>query len=51
MSEEDKRICYLATVKLLKRMLFEGLISKEEYADFETVFAKKYDVDLSVIFR
>ncbi len=33
---------YQATMSLLRGMLAQGLVSKEEYAEFDTIFRDKY---------
>jgi hypothetical protein len=42
---------YNTTMILVRKMLTDGLISNEEYIEIEGIFAKKYSINNSVIFR
>jgi hypothetical protein len=42
---------YNTTMILVRKMLTDGLISNEEYTEIEGIFAKKYSINNSVIFR
>ena len=44
-------LLYRTTMASFRKMLKEGLISKEEYADIDTIIAEKYSLSLSVIYR
>ena len=44
-------LLYKTTMALAKNMLKNGLISAEEYAEIDTIIAKKYGLSLSVIYR
>ena len=47
----DAILLYKTTMALAKNMLKKGLISAEEYAEIDTIIAKKYGLSLSVIYR
>ncbi len=47
----ERIVYYRATMILVKTMLAEGLITEEEYSEIDRIFAKKYGLDLSVLFR
>ena len=47
----ERIVMYKATMSLVKSMLAEGLISEEEYSGIDRIFASKYGLDLSVLFR
>ena len=42
---------YKTTMASVKNMLKKGLISTEEYAVIDTIIAKKYGLNSSVIYR
>ena len=42
---------YKTTMALVKNMLKKELISTEEYAEIDTIIAKKYGLNSSVIYR
>lgn len=46
-----KLFAYKTTVVIMKRMLNEGVITKEEYNLIDTIIAKKYGFDLCSIYR
>lgn len=48
---ERKIIAYRMAVSLAKSMLKQGIITAEEYAEIDTIMAKKYSVSLCTIFR
>ena len=51
-NELFKRIVlYKATMSLVKNMLAEGLITEEEYSEIDRIFASKYGLELSVLYR
>ncbi len=41
---------YNVTMLLVKKMLHDGTISKEEYDSFNAIFTKKYNPSLSTLF-
>ena len=47
----DSILLYKTTMAMAKTMLKNGLISTEEYNEIDTIIAKKYGLDLSVIYR
>ena len=47
----DAILLYKTTMAMAKTMLKNGLISAEEYTEIDTIIAKKYELDLSVIYR
>ena len=47
----ERIVMYKAMMCLAKSMLAEGLISEEEYSEIDRIFASKYGLDLSVLFR
>ena len=47
----DSILLYKTTMAMAKTMLKNGLISAEEYTEIDTIIAKKYGLDLSVIYR
>ena len=48
MSDTDRYISAMAQAKVL---LNKGVISKKEYADFDTIIANKYGISLCSLFR
>jgi len=42
---------YRTTMAMVKKMLDEGLITLEEYAEIDTIIAKKYGLNSSTIYR
>ena len=44
-------VLYKATMSLVKNMLAEGLITEEEYSEIDRIFASKYGLELSVLYR
>ena len=42
---------YRATMAAVKQMLEQGLITADEYAKLDDVFARKYNLEASAIFR
>jgi len=42
---------YKAAMSLAKGMLHQGIISAKEYAEIDTIMAKKYGLSLVSIFR
>jgi len=42
---------YKAAVSVFSKWLADGLISREEYAEIDTITATKYGLSLSSIFR
>lgn len=48
---EQRQMAYQAAMALARRMLSKGLISKEEYAEIDTIIAKKYGISSCGIFR
>ena len=53
MTEElfERIVLYKATMALAKNMLADGLITEEEYSEIDRIFASKYGLELSVIYR
>ncbi len=52
MSEYEKKIIsYRLAMSLAKSMLKQGIITAEEYAEIDTIMAKKYGVSSCTIFR
>lgn len=47
----DRLAMYHATMAAARSMLRQGLLKEEEYEEIEQIFAKKYGVNLSVIYR
>ena len=47
----DRLAMYHATMAAARTMLQQGLIRKDEYEEIDQIFAKKYGVNLSVIYR
>lgn len=47
----DAVLMYKTTMSIVKKMLKNGLISTEEYAEIDTIIAKKYGLNSSVIYR
>lgn len=52
MSQEQLRreALYQTTMHLLRKMMERGLLSREEYADFDTMFAQKYQPIFGTLF-
>ena len=48
---ERKIIAYRMAVSLAKSVLKQGIITAEEYAEIDTIMAKKYGVSSCTIFR
>ena len=48
MSDTDRYISAMAQAKVL---LNKGIISKKEYADFDTIMTNKYGISLCSLFR
>lgn len=44
-------LLYRTTMAMFRKMLEEGLISSEEYAEIDDRIAGKYSLSLSVIYR
>ena len=42
---------YLSAMSIAKNMLVKGLISKEEYAIFDTMMCEKYGISLCSLYR
>ncbi|MEA4964882.1 MAG: SHOCT domain-containing protein [Oscillospiraceae bacterium] len=42
---------YHATMSLMRGMLTKGIISEKEYMEIDTIFAEKYGLSLSTIYR
>ena len=42
---------YRATMVAVKQMLDQGLITNDEYVQLDELFAHKYGLDLSTIYR
>jgi hypothetical protein len=42
---------YQATMSLMRGMLTKGVISEEEYDEIDTIFAEKYGISSSTIYR
>ena len=42
---------YQATMSLIRGMLTDGVISEKEYAEIDTIFAEKYGLSSSAIYR
>lgn len=53
MSEElcRKVVLYRIAISAFSQMLLEGIITEEEYAEIDTMIAKKYGLDSGTIFR
>ena len=47
----ERIVMYKATMSLVKSMLNQGLITEEEYSEIDRLFACKYGLDLSVLYR
>ena len=47
----DRVVKYKATMAIVKSMLGQGLITEEEYSEIDRIFAEKYGLDLSVLYR
>lgn len=47
----ERIVLYKATMSLAKNMLYEGLITEEEYSEIDRIFASKYGLELSVLYR
>ena len=47
----DRLAVYHATMAAARNMLAQGLIKAEEYDEIDRIFAEKYGVNLSVIYR
>ena len=47
----ERIVLYKATMSLVKNMLAEGLITEEEYSEIDRIFARKYGLELSVLYR
>lgn len=45
-----KELGYQTTMYLARRMLEQGLISKEEYVVIDTIFLSKYEPTLGTLF-
>lgn len=41
---------YQTTMSLAKKLLSEGIISKEEYCDIDTIFTEKYEPIFGTLF-
>ena len=50
-SESERILRYLATMAMVKNMLKQGLITECEYAEIDRIFAEKYGLESSVIYR
>lgn len=48
---KDNLLHYLSTMSMAKNMLAKGLISKEEYAIFDTMMCKKYGISSCSLYR
>ena len=48
---ERKIISYRTVMSLAKSMLNQGIITAEEYAEIDTIMAKKYGLSSCTIFR
>ena len=48
---EQRQLAYQAAMALARRMLSKGLISEEQYAEIDTIIAKKYGISSCSIFR
>lgn len=42
---------YQTTMSLMRGMLTNGVISEKEYAEIDTIFAEKYGLSSSTIYR
>jgi hypothetical protein len=42
---------YHATMSLIRGMLTKGIISEKEYVEIDTIFAEKYGLSSSAIYR
>lgn len=51
MSKEAAVIRYRAAITVFKKWLAEGIISNEEFAQIETVIARKYGLSFGSIYR
>ena len=47
----DRVVMFRATMAIVKSMLDQRLISEEEYSEIDRIFAEKYGLNLSVIYR
>lgn len=47
----DRIVMYKATMNLVRSMVKEGLVSEEEYSEIDRIFASKYGLELSVLYR
>ena len=48
---EQRQMAYQAAMALARRMLSKGLISEEQYAEIDTIIAKKSGISSCSIFR
>ena len=48
---EQRQMAYQAAMALARRMLSKGLISEEEYAEIDTIIAKKYGISSCSLYR
>ena len=44
-------IAYRTAIALMRQMLEKGLVTREEYGEMDTIFAKKYEINSYSIFR
>lgn len=42
---------YQTTMSIMRGMLTKGIISEKEYAEIDTIFAEKYSLSSSTIYR
>lgn len=48
---ESRIIAYRRAMSLAKSMLCQGIITEKEYADIDTIIAKKYGLSSCTIFH
>ena len=48
---ESRIVAYRRAMSLAKSMLRQGIITEKEYADIDTIIAKKYGLSSCTIFR
>lgn len=47
----EKIVAYRQAMSLVRSMLLQAIITEKEYAEIDTILAKKYGLSLGTIFR
>ena len=51
MDKERNLMCYLTSMKLVRRWLFEGLIAWEKYVQIDTILADRFSIQKDSVWR